>query len=552
MELSRIQKIELIELLEEKQRREQSLTVIGLVDPDNGHTHSIKKIKGSWLATLEKPHVFLPAKLERVIKSDKRFIVIIGGRGSAKSVSATDICIIKAKDEGVKTYCLREYQSSIKNSIHSLIKDEISRLEFDNFETMDNGIRFNGVDAFQFAGIARNVESIKSAHGFKLFEIEEAQFLSEDSLETLTPTARNKPNKGLPIKFGGELEVREIDDDVSMIFVANPKASEDAFSQRFIVPFKDDLDRDGFYEDDLHLIVTMNYTDNPWYLESGLEAERLFDYEHKPRARYDHIWLGAFSDDVDDAIISSEHFDAAIDAHLNPMFNGAWKPKGMKVCAHDPSDTGGDPKGIALRHGTIVLDVQERTIGDVNEGCDWATGYAIDNDADMFVWDEDGLGASLRRQIGDSLAGKMKVEGFKGSHGVDDPKAFYQSASDAEHSKPKTNGEVFKNKRSQKYIGLADRFYLTYRAIVHGDYCDPDDMISISSDIKNIAKLRSEVCRIPTKPNGAGYIQVMSKPEMLTKHKIKSPNMSDSVYMLWGIDAKVKIIPKPIRSRRVV
>ena len=536
--LSRVEKIELVELLEEKKRREQT-TVVGIVCPEKGLTHSIKKVSGQWITTLEKPDVFLPAKLERVIKSKKRFICIVGGRGSGKSISGGGICLIKAKDEGVKTYCLREYQSSIKNSIHALLKSEIDRLGFDDFESFDNTIRYKGVDAFQFAGIARNVESIKSAHGFGIFEIEESQFLSAESLETLTPTARNKPNEGLPIKFGGQKELREIPEDISMMFIANPKASEDPFSQRFIVPFKDALDRDGYYEDDLHLIVVMNYTDNPWYEESGLEEERQFDYENKPRAKYDHIWRGAFSDEVDDAIIQSEWFDACIDAHKKIK---GWEAKGMKVCAHDPSDKGGDPKGIARRHGTIVEDVQERTIGDVNEGCDWATDYAIEHAVDMFVFDEDGLGASLRRQINTALSGKnIRVEGFKGSHGVDRPEEHYLPADEyADQSKPRLNEEVFRNKRSQKYINLRDRVYLTYRAVVHDDYNNPDDMISFSSNIKKIVKLRSELCRIPTKPNGAGFIQIMTKEEMKTKHKIKSPNMADSVYMLWGIDPVVK------------
>ena len=549
--LSREQKIEYIELREEQQRRVKSSTIVGLVDPEKGHTHSIRKVSGEWSVTLDKPEVFLPAKLERVLTSKKRFLIIIGGRGSTKSVSAAGICLIKSKDDGTKTYCLREYQSSIKNSVHALIKDEITRLEIPDFEVMDNSIRHKGVDAFQFAGIARNVESIKSAHGFGMFEIEEAQFLSQDSIETLTPTARNKPNKGLPLKFNGGLELVDVQEDISMLFIANPRSSEDPFSQRFIVPFKEELDRHGYYEDDLHLIVTMNYTDNPWYEESGLEGERAFDYVNKPRPKYDHIWLGAFNDAVDDSIILTEWFDAAIDAHTKIK---GWEPKGMKVCAHDPSDTGGDSKGIARRHGTVVEDVDERTIGDVNEGCDWATDYAIQNNVDMFVFDEDGMGAALRRQINSALNGKnIRVEGFKGSEGVDNPRQDYQPADDyADESKPRKNEEVFRNKRSQKYMNLHDRFYLTYRAIVHDDYNNPDDMISLSSNIKNIAKLRSELCRIPTKPNGAGFIQIMTKKEMKDKHKIASPNLADSVYMLWGIEHKVKKVPQKMNFRRSV
>ena len=56
-------------------------------------------------------------------------------------------------------------------------------------------------------------------------------------------------------------------------------------------------------------------------------------------------------------------------------------------------------------------------------------------------------------------------------------------------------------------------------------------MISLSSTIENLSGLRAELCRIPLKDNGAGFIQIMSKPEM-KKQGIESPNMVDSVMML--------------------
>jgi phage terminase large subunit len=225
----------------------------------------------------------------------------------------------------------------------------------------------------------------------------------------------------------------------------------------------------------------------------------------------------------------------------------------MRVASHDPAD-GGDNKGYAMRHGTIVLDVDEHTVGDGNVGCDWATGKAIRDNADMFVYDADGMGALLRRQINTVFEGKgTRIEAFKGSEGVDDPKAIYQGKNDlVDESRPRTNADTFRNKRSQKYISLADRFYLTYQHIVNGVYADPDDMISISSNVPNIGKLRSELCRIPLTENGAGYIQVMTKLEMKKKHKINSPGMADSVYMLWGVPMKRKAEVKPLNLRRSV
>ena len=128
------------------------------------------------------------------------------------------------------------------------------------------------------------------------------------------------------------------------------------------------------------------------------------------------------------------------------------------------------------------------------------------------------MGALLREQIAKSFSGKkVELRMYRGSNEVENKKSKYEGLSSlSSKDKPKTNGDTFFNKRSQYYIKLANRFYNTYRAVVNKEYINPDDIISISSDIELIDKLRSELCRIPRKPNGAGKIQLMSKDEMKT------------------------------------
>lgn len=552
---SRAEKIRLLQLLEEKKRRVElrrtSATVVGLVHPKDGHTHSIAKRDGVWEVVDDEPTVYLPAKLEVVLRSTKRFIVVIGGRGSGKSIGIADVCLIDAKDNGVKTYCLREYQTSIKNSIFSLLKDEITRLGFQGFDPQSNGIKYGEADAFQFAGLSHNVDSIKSAHGFKRYEIEEAQFISEDSLTALTPTARKKPKKGMPM----QLEAIPEDDNVSMVFIANPSSSEAPFSKRFITPFKDQLDKNGIYEDDLHLIVVMNYTDNPWFHESGLEEERQWDFIHRSRSLYDHIWKGEFNDSVENALIMSEWFDACVDAHKKLGFVAS----GARIAAHDPSDTGPDSKGYAARHGSIVQVVKEMETGTVNEGGHWAAGEAIQYQSDAFAWDGDGMGIALAEQMGSDFGGKHTVlTVFRGSESPDFPDAVYKSAmsfsSTSEDGQPianqKTNKDAFRNKRAQYYFELRDRCYRTYRAVVHGEYHDPAKMISFDSSIELLPKLRAELCRMPIKPNGNGLFELYTKQEMKSKFKMASPNLADSVMILMRYvpPAKVKpVIPRPMK-----
>lgn len=513
-------------------------TVFGIVCPERGHLYNLMYQAGEWVRTdVVKADVYIAAKLECVLKTTKRFVVVIGGRGSGKSVQVLDMAMAGVKDLGDKVYCLREFQNSLEDSVHSLITTEYNRLEFDGFSTQNNIIFHESGGEFKFKGLARNPASIKSAAGFRRFLVEEAQTISKESLEQLTPTARNKARAGLPLKFLVDTEEQENEhisdiNQVQLIFIANPASSADPFSQRFIVPFKHELERNGFYEDELHLIVQMNHSDNPWFEESGLEAERQYDMDNLPAASYRHVWEGDFNDHVDNALIPSEWFNACIDAHIKLGF----KPQGAKVAALDPSDQGADAKGFAMRQGSVVTQVKEILNGDAYQGCDTALGWAFADQADYFVWDADGLGATLRQHISNISSGKkVALQMFKGSESVDNPDSMYSFDNKGVPIRNAArNVDVFRNKRAQYYWSLRDRFYATYRAVTRGEYIDPDNMISLdSSGIENIDALRSEVCRIPLKDNNNGFIQVMSKIEMKAL-KIPSPNMADALMMAFA------------------
>lgn len=451
------------------------------------------------------PRVQIPPKLAPLQKP-KRYKILVGGRGSAKSMTLGDLSLVEAAALGHKFGCFREYQNSIDESVYSLLVAEIDRLEAPGFDVQARAINHASGGGYRFAGLARNAESIKSMYGFNRFMVEEAQTISHKSLKLLTPTLR---------VAGSEIWM-----------AANPLSRADPFSQRFIVPYEKELDRHGIYEDDLHTIIRINYDDNPWFPDV-LEQERLNDKATLSAAEYEHIWLGRYNDTVENAIIPVEWFDAAIDAHEKLGF----KPLGAKIAAHDPSDLGRDDKGYVLRHGSVVLDVQVKDDGDVNEGMDWALDLALQAGADWFTWDCDGLGVSLRRQVVDALDGKaIDYEMFKGSEGVEDPDQIYQANDERGSQRAKTNKETFRNRRAQRYWRLRDRFLTTYEAVERGEYRDPQDMISLSSGIQCLDELRSEVCRIPLKPTGNGLIQIMNKQEM-EKLEIPSPNMADSLMM---------------------
>jgi phage terminase large subunit len=366
-----------------------------------------------------------------------------------------------------------------------------------------------------YKGAARNPNSIQSAQGYKYSWFEEAQTMSQASIDKLLPTILRNP--------GAECW-----------FSANPQSSADPFSQRFIVPYLRELTKHGYYEDDLHLIIVVNWRDNPWWNKEQ-ETLRKWDRVNLSRAKYDWVWEGQFNDEVADSIIKAEWFDACIDAHKIDKLKEVFKPLGARIAAHDPSDTGKDNKGYAMRHGSIVQHIYEKNSGEIDVGCDWATNLAREHKADWFVWDGDGMGAGLKRQVANNLdSTNTKYQMFKGSlsgKGQDHADKIYQKGY-GDKSNHLTNAEVFKNNRAQYYISLADRCYNTYRCVVKGEYVDPEEMISFDSDgIESIPALRSELCRIPRKNNSNGLQQLMNKQEMKSQG-IDSPGMADSLMML--------------------
>lgn len=445
-------------------------------------------------------------KMEPFLFGKKRFKIAVGGRGGTKSQTAIDSLIYLVQNEGKRVCIFREYGSSIEDSVWSLIADEITRMNVPGFDVNTRRILHKGGGFFKSKGLGRDSKAVKSFSGFDIFLVEEGDFITLEILKDLTPTLR---------KEGSELWI-----------IFNPQSREDAISKRFLVPFYKDLLKHGIYEDDLHYVVWTNIDENPWAPKELLQ-EMEFDRKNLPTAEFDHKWRGFFNDTIENSIIKPEWFDAAIDAHIKLN----WKPVGIEVVSHDPSDLGPDDKGLAHRHGSVLLECKRKSTSDVNEGMDWALEYAIQRKVDLFTWDCDGMGISLNRQVERGLKGKkIEMTMYRGSEGVDDPNEIYEGIT-YNKKKRKTNKETFKNKRAQKTWFLRDRYYNTWLAVTKGIYTNPEKMISISSEIEDIEILRSETCRIPRKPNPNGLIQIYPKPEMRQKFKIASPNLFDSSVM---------------------
>lgn len=195
-----------------------------------------------------------------------RYLGAHGGRGSGKSHEfaemAVERLVIAPDTRGV---CIREIQRSTRFSVKSLIESKIEKLGVSSFfDVLTTEIRRrNGKGILIFEGMQdHTADSIKSLEGFDFAWIEEAQSLSQRSLNMLRPTIR-KPGSQIWATW-------------------NPDKPEDAI---------DALLRGD--PPDNAAVVEVNYGLNPYglgALRDDLERDRRGDPE-----TFAHVWLGKYN-----------------------------------------------------------------------------------------------------------------------------------------------------------------------------------------------------------------------------------------------------------------
>jgi len=188
-----------------------------------------------------------------------------GGRGSGKSHLFAELLIERCLlHPGTRWACIREVQKSLEQSVKRLLEDKIEALGVGSrFNIKQFEIETPGGGLLIFQGMQNHTaDSIKSLEGFDGAWVEEAQSLSQRSLDLLRPTIR---------KDGSELW-----------FSWNPSQDTDPV---------DALLRGDNPPPDA-VVVQANYRDNPW-LPEVLRAELEYDRNRDPD-KFAHIWLGEY------------------------------------------------------------------------------------------------------------------------------------------------------------------------------------------------------------------------------------------------------------------
>jgi phage terminase large subunit len=194
-----------------------------------------------------------------------RYKCVHGGRGSGKSHFFGEYIVENhIADPNQSTVCVREIQKSLDQSVKKLIENKIRHLNAGlYFEIQDSRIlskHGNGIIIFQ--GMQNHTaDSIKSLEGYDRAWVEEAQSLSQFSLDLLRPTIR-KPNS-------------------EILFSWNPRYKTDPVDWLFRKTKPDNA-----------IVVQANWNDNPWFPEV-LRQEMTFDFANDSD-KAEHIWNGAY------------------------------------------------------------------------------------------------------------------------------------------------------------------------------------------------------------------------------------------------------------------
>lgn len=403
-------------------------------------------------------------------------------------------------------------QNSISDSVIRLLDDTINREGYQaEFEVQRASIRhlITGSE-FMFYGIKNNPTKIKSLEGIDICWMEEAEAVSKESWDILIPTIR-KPGSEIWVSY-------------------NPKNILDDTHQRFVIAPPDDI-----------CLLTVNYSENPWFpdvLRLEMEECKRKDYD-----LYLHIWEGEPVADSDMAIIKPSWIAAAVDAHQMLGFDIA----GEKRVGFDVADEGEDSNAITLRHGSVAIDVMEWDRGDVIESSNRVNLYAEQQQADEIIYDSIGVGAGVKAQLG--RIAKVNIQGFNAGGAVLYPESEYLSG--------KKNKDMFSNIKAQAWWHVRDRFYKTWRC-VEARKADPDctleykpdELISLSSDIKKLEYLKAELSRPWVDYDGNGKVKVESKKDM-KKRGIPSPNMADSLIMAFAPLIRKPMVIDASQLRRI-
>lgn len=217
--------------------------------------------------------IALPPKLIPVFQGPADVRGAFGGRGSGKTRSFAKMAALRGYQHGAVgesgiILCARQFMNSLEDSSLEEVKRAIEEEPFlsDYYEIGEKFIKSrDGRIQFTFAGLDRNIASIKSKGRILLCWVDEAEPVTEEAWITLIPTLREEGDG-----WNAELWV-----------TWNPKRKQAPVESRF-----------RFTDDPMTRVVEINWKDNPRF-PAKLERDRQRDLKERPD-QYAHVWEGDY------------------------------------------------------------------------------------------------------------------------------------------------------------------------------------------------------------------------------------------------------------------
>lgn len=227
----------------------------------------------------------IPEKLIPVFEGPADVRGAYGGRGSAKTRSFAKMVAVWGYRFGMQgitgqLLCCRQFMNSLDDSSLEECKRAIEEEPFlaAYYEIGDRYIKSrDGRIWFSFAGLDRNIASIKSKGRILVCWVDEAEPVTDSAFVTLIPTLREE----------GE------DWNAELWITWNPKRKTAAVESRF-----------RHIRDPLIKVIELNWQDNPKF-PAKLERERQRDLKERPE-KYGHIWDGEYETIVEGAYFASD------------------------------------------------------------------------------------------------------------------------------------------------------------------------------------------------------------------------------------------------------
>lgn len=448
------------------------------------------------------PRWAIPLHQSGVADSVVRYLGAWGGRGSGKSHEFAGMVVeAMIADPDCNVVCIREIQKTLARSAKKLIEAKIAEFGVSHlFEVQHTVIkRIGGSGECIFIGMQdHTADSVKSLEGFDIAWVEEAQSLSQRSLELLRPTIR---------KEGSQIW-----------FSWNPRRRSDPVEK---------LLRGTTRRDDA-IVVRANYTDNPWLPET-LRREAESDRMTNPDG-FGHTWLGEYENISSKVVIPAAWVRSAIGLAERLGLDVSGKTYAALDVAG--AEEGGDENSLAIRKGICLLSVETWNGLDTAMTTQNAAGIAARSGALDVYYDSVGVGEGVtgewssmgRRQEQPS---GMTFSPWNGGSAVLHP----EQRTDPSNPQSPLNKDQYDNLKAQAWFALRRRFENAHKA-ANGLPYDADNVISIHEGLPNLAQLEEELSQPQHKASGRGKTMVDKQPD-----GAKSPNMADSVVMAyWPVE----------------